>query len=249
MALLERLTNRVRYVLNQPWSIRRGFGVPRTSGVTLVNGGVELVATMLYADLADSTLLATYADPKVAAKVIKVFLGPVCDIIREHAGDIRSFDGDRVMGVFIGPNRNDRAVRAALHINQAMHFVIRPAVEQLFPGLRAAGFLLHHGVGIDEGQVMAVRAGVRDHNDLAWIGRAPNVAAKLSAIRDSQHSVLITNPVFQDLSWPMRMSPDGSLPIWTTRNWPSAPAPEVATVYGTAWGHPLPQARGLRRSI
>jgi class 3 adenylate cyclase len=245
MSLFERVNNRVRAIVLQPWITRRSNGAPETANVQLAGGGVEVSPTMLYADLADSTVLATYADPKVAATVIKAFLSPVVDIIRHYGGHIRSFDGDRVMGVFVGPGQNDRAVRVALQINQAVHYVIRPAVESAFPQLRAAGFVLKHGVGIDHSPVLAVRAGVRDNNDLTWIGRAPNVAAKLSGERDARYPTLITDIVYQSLATPQRMSSDGLVHMWTPVRWDGAPVPEVAIVHGSGWGIPLPQNNGV----
>jgi hypothetical protein len=35
------------------------------------------------------------------------------------------------------------------------------------------------------------RAGIRNNNDLVWIGRAPSLAAKLSDIREPRYSVYI----------------------------------------------------------
>jgi class 3 adenylate cyclase len=240
MALWERVRNRVRMIIAEPWRTRRSFGAPETENVQLRGGGVEVQATMLYADLADSTILASYGNPQVAAKVIKAFLGPVVDVIRHSGGHIRSFDGDRVMAVFVGPRNIDRAVRAALQINQVVHYLIRPGVEAAFPHLAQAGFRLHHGVGVDHSPVLAVRAGVRDNNDLTWIGRAPNVAAKLSGERDTRFATFITDTVYQGLSTAQRMTADG-VNMWTPLNWPKAPAPDVAVVYGSAYGIALPQ--------
>src|SRR6266436_5901784 len=98
MALKEDLISDISAILSQKWDSRDGQVVPTTESVALACGGVKLTATMLYADLIDSTALVLF-NPQTAARVYKCFLSACSRIIRANGGDIRSFDGDRVMGV------------------------------------------------------------------------------------------------------------------------------------------------------
>src|SRR5437879_12039181 len=98
MGLPETLASDVDNILAQEWSIRDGEVVPETEAVALAGGAVRLSATMLYADLADSTELAMNCDRRVAAKVFKSFLTCCSRVILERGGAIRSFDGDHVLG-------------------------------------------------------------------------------------------------------------------------------------------------------
>src|SRR3954467_7943877 len=106
MSLTDDLSRDVDGILRQEWNIRDGQVVPKTEDVALAGGAVKLAVTMLYADLADSTELAMTYDKRVAAKVFKSFLSCSSKLIRAEGGEIRSFDGDRVMGVFIGNAKN-----------------------------------------------------------------------------------------------------------------------------------------------
>src|SRR5437016_4133112 len=117
MALKDDLSSDVDRILRQEWNVRDGQVVPKTEDVPLEGGAVKLTATMLYADLADSTDLAMNYDRRIAAKVFKSFLSCSSKIIRSVGGEIRSFDGDRVMGVFVGNNKNTAAAKCALKIN------------------------------------------------------------------------------------------------------------------------------------
>jgi class 3 adenylate cyclase len=233
MPLLDDVTAEAVRILDQPWNARDGQVVPQTENVLLAGGAVNLTPVMLYADLADSTLLASKFDRGVATKVIKSFLAAACRIIRAHDGHIRSFDGDRVMGVFHGTRLNTRAVLAALKINYAVTYILRPKLQTKFPSLALGGYTLRHAVGIDRSDVLAARSGIRDNNDLIWVGRAPNIAAKLAALRDGDYNTFITKAVFDALA------EDGKLyegrPIWEERTWPNAPFPDVATVYRSNW--------------
>ena len=100
MGIENELKQAVTDVLNTPWEIRQGYVVPDVEQVKLDGGGVRLDATRLYTDLRRSSRLTTDFQPQTAAKIFKAFLECATKIIRSHDGQIRSFDGDRVMGVF-----------------------------------------------------------------------------------------------------------------------------------------------------
>jgi class 3 adenylate cyclase len=110
------LVAEVDSIINAAWDLRAGQVIPETEDITLGNSGVTLDATVLYADLADSTELAIF-DREIAAEVYKAYLVGTTRLIKADGGEIRSFDGDRVMGVFIGNFKNNSAARAALKIN------------------------------------------------------------------------------------------------------------------------------------
>jgi class 3 adenylate cyclase len=241
MALLEDLTSEASRILDQPWNIRDGQVVPRTENVLLAGGAVKLTPVMLYADLADSTLLASKFDRGVATKVIKSFLAASCRIIRAHDGHIRSFDGDRVMGVFLGERMNTRAVIAAMQINYTVTNILRPKLQQKFASLAQGGYTMRHAVGIDRSDVLTARSGIRDNNDLIWVGRAPNIAAKLAAFREGNYNTFITKTVYDALADDGKISKSGEA-MWEERNWPKAPFPEVATVYRSEWWKRPPKA-------
>lgn len=234
MPLLDDLTNKTNEIIGQTWNIREGTVVPETRSVVLAGGGVKLDAVLLYADLAESTKLAMNFDRRVAAKVVKAFLGGCCRIIRAHDGHIRSFDGDRVMGVFVEGEKNTNAVKCALKINWLVRKLLRPRFHASYPALSAGGFEINHGVGVDRSDVLVVRSGIRDNNDLVWIGRAPNVAAKLANLRDNKPTY-ITGAVFRGM---LDVGKFGGSPrrlMWEARTWTDAPSEETREVYCSDW--------------
>lgn len=184
-------------VLRPLWNRRDGQVVPETEDINLTNGAVDLDATYLYADMADSTGLAQHFQDHAVAKVIRSYLNAATRIIRYHGGHIRSFDGDRVMGIFIGSTKNASAVKAAMQISWAVNNVINPKLQEKWNDLK---WTMKHGVGIDTGKAMLVRGGVHGQNDIISIGSAPNVAAKLSEKRDGWNNIFITTNVYNDLS-------------------------------------------------
>lgn len=73
-------------------------------------------------------------------------------------------------------------------------------MEEKFASVRKYNIFLKHCVGIDYGSAVAVRAGIRNDNDLIWIGVAPSLAAKLSDIRDYPYEIYITERVFDKIA-------------------------------------------------
>ncbi|MBB3676224.1 adenylate/guanylate cyclase domain-containing protein [Modestobacter versicolor] len=184
--------------LGQKYTVRTGRAVPTDETITS-SQAMELDATYLYADLADSSGLAQKVDPLDAARVMRAYVNIAVKIIRRGDGHIRSFDGDRVMGIFVGDNKETRAGRAALALNHYVN-VMSAWVPDKLPSVKAAGWQLKHGVGIDTGKALIIRAGIRNNADIVSIGRAPNVAAKLSDIRDG-HALHATEEAYTPMNW------------------------------------------------
>jgi adenylate cyclase len=182
MSIQDDVKNQVAAIVTVPWDERDGNVVPTTESVKLRDGMVKVTATYLYADLANSTDLAHKVNPLVVARVIRAFLDASARIIKSREGSIRSFDGDRVMGIYVGSSKNSNAARTALAINWAMTEVIRPRLKEKWPDLFQY-WSPGHGVGVATGEARMVRGGVRNDNDLVSVGEAPNVAAKLSELR------------------------------------------------------------------
>lgn len=181
------------------WKIRDGRVVPESGDLGLiVNDAVKLDAAYLYADLRDSSRLAQMMEPIVAATAIRSYLQAASTIIKHHGGKIRSFDGDRVMGIYIGDSKRNDAVTAAQHISWALEKVLRPKLELNFPGLKKR-WHMDQGIGIDCGETLLVRGGVRRNNDLVSIGSAPNVAAKLSDLKNAGKQIFVTSDVYHGL--------------------------------------------------
>jgi class 3 adenylate cyclase len=59
-------------------------------------------------------------------------------------------------------------------------------------------YKVRHHLGIDTSSLFVSRIGVRNDNDLVWVGRAANYAAKLCAIREYD-TTFITEEVFNVL--------------------------------------------------
>lgn len=196
MAIADNLDNEISILLDTNWDTRDGVIIPSTDNITLKNGAVKIEATFLYADLAGSSVLAENCPWGTTAKIIRAYLTSATRLIKHYNGEIRSFDGDRVMGIFIGDRKNTNAVRCAMALDWVVDKIIGPKSKAKFESVKKNNIQIRHCVGIDTGECRAVRAGIRDNNDLIWIGRAPSFAAKLSDVRQSPYSIWISKKVY-----------------------------------------------------
>ena len=211
------------------WSVRDGTTVPSTDTVVLKNGAVKISAAFLYADLASTSQLAKVCPWETTAKIIRSYLDTSVRIIRYWGGEIRSFDGDRVMGVFIGDMKNTNATKAAREIFYTVEYILGPKATAKFKSIKDNGIKLKDCVGIDYGDARAVRSGIRNNNDLIWIGRAPSLAAKLSDVRNYAACVYISEASYKVLDASAKLV--NGEDIWTKRTFTFAGASE--TVYST----------------
>lgn len=229
MATAKEIRKEVTDIFATRWERREGRVVPDSENVELGNNAVELDATVLYADLADSTELVDNYKAPFAAEVYKTYLVTACRIVRARGGVITAFDGDRVMAVFLGDNKNSHAARAALEIHWAVREIINPSIKAQYP---RTSFEVQQAVGIDTSPLFVARTGIRGSNDLVWVGRAANYAAKLSAFRNGSYCSFITEAVFKKLNdsskyrngTPRRV-------MWDKLMWDEM----GITIYGSTW--------------
>lgn len=227
MALADDLTKEVETIFKSRWEERDGREVPDPTKLKLSNDGVKLKATILYADMAESTKLVDDNTPQFAAEVYKAFLTCSAKLIRESGGTITAYDGDRIMGVYIGDYKNTSAVKTALKINYAVKQIITPAMKAQYP---KATYVPGHSVGIDTSDILVARIGVRNDNDLVWVGRAANYAAKLCSLREGNYVSWITGTVYDSIHDSAKLSNGQNM--WEERLWTKQ---DNLRVYRSTW--------------
>jgi class 3 adenylate cyclase len=214
MALKEELEGQVGLIFKSPWTTRDGEVVPAPADVKLGNDAVKLTGTVLYADLSQSTAMVLAKTPEFSAEIYKTFLHCCGKIIRAFNGSITAYDGDRIMAVYLGNYKNTNSVKTGLKIHSACRHIIQPALKQQYPN---SAFELKHTVGIDTSTLFVARTGVRGDNDLVWVGRAANWAAKLSDLPDT-HPTWITKAVYDVMTDEAKISKAGNN-MWEQMTW------------------------------
>jgi class 3 adenylate cyclase len=229
MPLADELKNEITKIFRDQWSIRAGQVVPEPENITLGNGAVEFErATVLYADLSGSTAMVNTYKWEFAAEVYKTFLYCAARLVRASGGTITSYDGDRIMGVFVGDSQCPNAAQCGLKINYAVQEIVNPALKAQYPKLE---FQVKQVVGIDTSSIRAARTGVRGGNDVVWVGRAANYAAKLTELNLAERT-WITNDVYEALNSDSKLSQPNKQNMWKNFEWTQN---GKLPIYGSTW--------------
>lgn len=215
MGLKDKLTGEVKTIFTSSWNVQTTDSAPDPEDLRLdANHAKHLEsATVLYADLDGSTSMVDSYPWQFSAEVYESYLRCAGQIIRSKGGVITAYDGDRIMAIFTGKTKNTSAVLSALMINYAVVQIIRPALKLQYPEY---SFNLKHVIGIDTSSLHVARIGVRGDNDLVWVGRAANYAAKMAAFSDK--TIWITKAVYDCMNEEVKTSSEGHS-MWERRYW------------------------------
>jgi len=220
------IKSEVAAIFRAQWTERDGNVVPEDESIKLTNDGVNVEGTVLYADMADSTHLVAGQTKTFATEIYKTFLHTAAKIIRNEGGTITAYDGDRIMAVYLGNSKNTSAVTTALKIHYAVDNIIAPAIKAQY---QQQTYVPHHVVGIDTSKLFVARTGVRGANDLVWVGRAANYAAKLATL-PHEYPTWITEEVYNNMHESVKFT-DGRA-MWEARVWTVM---NNKTIYRSSW--------------
>lgn len=187
---------RARETLEQPFDALTTDVVPSVADLDAhANEGALIETAILYCDMRGSSSLAEDHRRGTAARIYRSLLNLVVDIGRHYNGKVRAFAGDQVMMLFDrSPDTLRFAMQAALGIQAAVEENLNPIISRLF------GRDVHCGVGVDFGQMLAIRVGGRGRSisDIVWVGRPANVACHLcNSARGGE--IAVTPAVFENM--------------------------------------------------
>jgi class 3 adenylate cyclase len=95
--------------------------------------------------------------------------------------------------------------------------VINPMIKEVYPN---STYEVRQVIGVDTSPLFVARAGVRGSNDLVWIGRAANYAAKLSSLREHDCVQWVTADVRAAVDNHEELLKTGKgAALWTSYDW------------------------------
>ncbi len=199
----EELTQDTTTIFDTTFTVTPGVVVPTVNDVSLDNNAKDIEAAMLFIDIKKSTHIVDMVQRETAARMYKAFLKGVTRIALANGGDVRSFNGDGVLAVFVGVGKCDNAVRAAMEMKHFFQQTLMPRLEKYKlsnQALRSIQF--DFGIGIDLGDILVIKAGIGGENnrDLVWVGSATNHAVKLAAQANGIYHIHISAAIYSKLS-------------------------------------------------
>jgi adenylate cyclase len=134
----------------------------------------ERKATVLFADIADSTGMAERLGPQRFGDILSRYYQEMTEVIFHHGGLVDKYLGDGIMAVFgmtdNHPNPEVRAVDAGLSM-----------LDRLDGINQQESLRISIGVGINTGSVVAGYVGTKERVELTILGDTVNVASRLEA--------------------------------------------------------------------
>lgn len=130
--------------------------VPLPEDVPLGKSAALLEATALFVDLRQSSDITNAFRRQTAAKMLKSYFHGAVKIVRAQDGVVRSFNGDGLLALFIGDERADDAVRAAMEMKWFIEEILWTRFDRYFTAdavSRGAPLKFSVGCGIDDGHI------------------------------------------------------------------------------------------------
>jgi adenylate cyclase len=187
----------------------------------------ESEVTVLFSDISGFTALSSTLEPRQVVDLLNDYFPVMAEIVFKYEGTLEKYIGDALMAVwgapFSHPDDVDRAVRAAVEMQQALAYLNARWRSQGRPELR-----IH--VGLNTGRVAAGNIGSERYLQYATIGDATNVASRVcSAAADGE--ICMNATTFER---------------WRERDWPTSALPatwvkgkqEALQLYRLEWNPP-----------
>jgi class 3 adenylate cyclase len=235
MGLKQDLKDAVDDYFSGSYTITSGTVIPNVTDIEFGKKGREIDVAMLFIDIRESTKIVDGFRRRTAARMYKSFLSGVSKIARANSGELRSFNGDGVLVVFIGETKRTNAAKAALQMSWFCKNILKPKVEAYFENNNQLKDLeFDFGIGIDVGKVLVVRGGIRgeNNNDLVWVGNATNYAVKLSSLSSGNYHLWISDEVYKYMNESSKLGGNSKSEMWEKRIWTSM---DNIPIYRSSW--------------
>lgn len=170
-----------------PEPIDRELGGALGSGAATVSGAERRPLTIMFVDVVDSTGLSERMDAEALREMMQRVHSLCASIIEGHGGYVAQYLGDGVLAYFGYPRASEtdatNCVHAAVEIARAVAKRHRDGAQRMPSGVH---------IGVHSGTVVVGLVGAGRRRECLALGRAPNVAARLSA-RAAPHTVLLSD--------------------------------------------------------
>ncbi len=152
-------------------------------------GGQRKELSIFFSDIRSFTKWCEKRPPEEVITMLNQMLSFQADIIKKFGGDIDKFVGDELVAIFEGDNKENRAVQAAIEIQQLAKEKIRAF----------AGDEIGIGIGINTGTVVMGAMGSDERMDFTVLGNHVNLGARICSQAEA-HQILVSEHTAKHLN-------------------------------------------------
>ncbi|MFW9995507.1 MAG: adenylate/guanylate cyclase domain-containing protein [Candidatus Odinarchaeota archaeon] len=161
-------------------TVRQARSIPNIPNDVGYKEVVVMDLAIVFADVRGYTKRIEGANPKVAARLMSIYVTEMAAAIRHHGGTIVSIEGDGIIGAFDDSgdeNGPTAAVRSVVTMNTLLEFVVNKRLSAFQQQPLSCGY------GVDHGRLHITRAGIHGEgkNELVFVGSPMTRAAKYQA--------------------------------------------------------------------
>ncbi|MDR9419760.1 adenylate/guanylate cyclase domain-containing protein [Gracilimonas sp.] len=150
-------------------------------------GGERRDITVFFSDIRGFTYWSEQHTPEEVIEMLNKLLSFQAELVKEFGGDVDKFVGDELVAVFRGEDKDQKAVNAAISIQQKLTSMLSSEEGELAVG-----------IGINSGEAVMGAMGSKNRMDYTVLGNTVNLGARLCSAAQ-KHQILISNPVFLNL--------------------------------------------------
>ncbi len=163
--------------------------IRRVGANEMAQEGIKEEICVLFSDVRGFTAFAELNEPQHVVARLNRLLNLQVEIIKRYGGDIDKFVGDEVMAIFKGSAKEQRAVAAAIAIQEKLQPIFKAEEGQS---------RLRIGIGINTGVAVMGNIGSVDRMDFTAIGDVVNTAARLCSVARADE-ILVAEEVVNHL--------------------------------------------------
>lgn len=150
-------------------------------------GGERREISVFFSDIRGFTNWSENHTPEEVIDMLNKLLSFQAEVVQKYGGDVDKFVGDELVAVFQGKDKEQRAVNAAIHIQQQVSAMLTEGEKELAVG-----------IGINSGEVVMGAMGSENRMDYTVLGSTVNLGARLCSAAD-KYQILISEPVYLNL--------------------------------------------------
>jgi class 3 adenylate cyclase/HAMP domain-containing protein len=145
----------------------------------LVNlGGEKRSVTIMMSDLRGFTSLAERLEPEQVVQILNTYFEVMVEVLLKYNGTINEIIGDALLVIFGAPqrmpDRSERAVACAIHMQNAMQQVNAQNRQQGLPEIEM-------GIGLNEDEVIVGNIGSSKRSKYGVVGSGVNMTSRIES--------------------------------------------------------------------
>ena len=174
------LTQNLRIYLRRLRKIRKGLTMPDLSTLE-IGSARRMDVAILFFDLENFTTTSSKISNEATLFILNNIIPSLTRIIRHWGGTVEKNTGDGIMAILGTETRDPQTIaREAVESAMAIRYIMLEEIKKTLADQQLP--ILNFRIGIDMGEVLISRIGIKNMNFITVVGDAANRASKLQSL-------------------------------------------------------------------